>query len=49
MNEKEQNYQKHRLRYLPVQLRATRRKLLHLEREAERMGMTHLLEEDDDD
>lgn len=34
-----------RRRYLPIQLEATRRKLLLLEREAARLGLTHLLEE----
>ena len=39
----------HRLRYLPGQIIATRRKLAALEVEARRLGMTDLLDEAPDD
>ncbi|GEM_PF-3415059 len=39
-----EQYQAHRVRYLPAQIEATRRKLLHLEREARRLGLNDLLE-----
>lgn len=39
-----ERYQEYRLRYLPVQLEAARRKVALLENEARRYGMTDLLE-----
>lgn len=34
----------HRMRYLPEQLARARLKVIHLEREAARLGLHHLLE-----
>lgn len=42
-------YLYHRSRYLPEQLKATRRKLHMLRREAMRFGMRDLIEQDDTD
>jgi len=43
----QQRYELYRLEYLPEQLERARLKVRHLEREAERLGLTHLLEKDD--
>lgn len=44
MTEKEARYLKYRLRVLPDQLEAARRRVIHLEREAARLGLKDLLE-----
>lgn len=38
-----ERYERHRHRYLPDQLAAARRRVVHLEREAARLGMHDLL------
>lgn len=40
-----ERYQRHRVRYLPCQLDRARRRVVHLEREAARLGMLDLLPE----
>lgn len=40
---KAERYERSRVRYLPIQLEATRRKLAMLENEARRLGLTDLL------
>ena len=41
---REENYLCYRLRYLPIQIEAARRKLVALEREAARLGMHDLIQ-----
>lgn len=48
MTENETRYMKYRRRILPEQLDLARRKVLHLEREAARLGLTELLEKKHD-
>lgn len=38
-----ERYERHRVRYLPIQLDRARRRVAHLEREAVRRGMPELL------
>lgn len=45
MTDAELRYMKYRRRILPEQLDLARRKVEHLEREAERLGLTELLKE----
>lgn len=45
MTEAEVRYMKYRMRILPEQLELARRKVKHLEREAERLGLHELLKE----
>jgi len=42
-------YEQRRARYLPEQLARARLKVIHLEREAARLGLTHLLETEKDE
>lgn len=44
----QQKYEQQRLRYLPEQLVRARLKVTHLEREAARLGLHHLLETEKD-
>jgi hypothetical protein len=41
----QERYIEHRINFLPGQLARARLKVLHLEREAERLGLTHLLKD----
>ena len=41
--DKDEEWRAYRVRLLPEQLARARRRVLHLEREAERLGMTDLL------
>ena len=45
MTDAELRYMKYRMRILPEQLELARRKVQHLEREAERLGLHELLKE----
>lgn len=45
MTEAELRYMKYRIRILPQQLELARRRVQHLEREAARLGLDHLLGE----
>lgn len=40
-----ERYERHRIRYLPMQLDRARRRVVHLEREAVRLGLTDLVQE----
>lgn len=42
-------YEQRRARYLPEQLARARLKVIHLEREAARLGLTYLLETEKDE
>lgn len=42
-------YEQRRMKYLPEQLARARLKVIHLEREAARLGMHHLLETNKDE
>ena len=42
-------YMKYRIRILPQQLELARRRVQHLEREAARLGLNHLIEGKKDD
>lgn len=44
MTDDEIRYMKYRIKMLPQQIELARRKVEHLEREAARLGMKHLLE-----
>ena len=46
MTENQLRYMKYRIRILPQQLDLARRKVQSLEREAKRLNLHHLLEED---
>jgi len=42
-------YLKYRLKALPIQLERARRRLQHLEREARRLGLAHLIQSERND